>query len=67
MVSELRLYPQAPAARTGGGCLCRSAVLARPISDPGLSTEFAEGSRLGLHRPARLDPQRRVTKKEEVD
>jgi hypothetical protein len=66
MVVELRLDPRAPAARTRGRCPGRSAVLGRQVSDLTLSTEFAEGSRFGLHRADGLNPQRRITK-EEVD
>ena len=47
MVVELRLYPRAPAARTGGRCPSPSAVGEREDSDPSLSTAFAKGSRLG--------------------
>ena len=63
---ELRLYPRASAARTGSRCPGRSAGLGRRVFDPSLSTEFAEGLTIGLHRADGLNPQRRMTK-EEVD
>jgi hypothetical protein len=66
MVAELRLYPRASAARTWSRCLGRSAGLERRVSEPSLSTAFAEGSRLGLHRAASVDPPRRAAK-EDVD